>query len=95
VYWINLAQGRDQWGGGSCESGNELSGSIKVGPFSTHCMLSSQEWLCSMELFIWNVSVTNKLRLFVSVIYFAKQVHSIHAVAVAVVIIHEYESAIP
>jgi hypothetical protein len=28
--WIDLAQDRDKWGvGGSCESGNETSGSIK------------------------------------------------------------------
>jgi hypothetical protein len=26
--WIDVAQDRDQWGG-SCEHGNELSGSIK------------------------------------------------------------------
>ena len=31
--WIGLAQDRDRWGGGSCECGNELSGSIKCGEF--------------------------------------------------------------
>jgi hypothetical protein len=36
---------------GSCECGNELSGSIKCGEFLTSCeLLASQEGLCSMAL---------------------------------------------
>jgi len=31
--WIELAQDRDRWGGGTCECSNELSGSIKLGKF--------------------------------------------------------------
>ena len=30
--WMELAQDRDRWGG-TCEYGNELSGSIKCGEF--------------------------------------------------------------
>jgi hypothetical protein len=30
--WIDLAQGRDKWGG-TCECGNEPSGSVKCGEF--------------------------------------------------------------
>jgi hypothetical protein len=31
--WIDLAQDRDIWRGGTCECGNESSGSIKRGEF--------------------------------------------------------------
>jgi hypothetical protein len=31
--WIELVQGRDRWQAGTCESGNEPSGSIKCGEF--------------------------------------------------------------
>jgi hypothetical protein len=34
---------------GTCECGNELSGSINVGNFLTESQLASQEGLCSME----------------------------------------------
>ena len=33
VDWIDLAQDRDWWDAGSCECGNEPSGSIKCGEF--------------------------------------------------------------
>ena len=32
IDWIELAQDRDRWKG-TCESGNELTGSIKYGEF--------------------------------------------------------------
>ena len=31
--WIELAQDRDTWGGGSCECGNEASDFIKCAEF--------------------------------------------------------------
>ena len=31
--WIDLSLDRDNWGGGSCECGNEHPGSIKFGEF--------------------------------------------------------------
>ena len=31
--WIDMAQDRYRWGGGSCECGTEPSGSIKCGEF--------------------------------------------------------------
>jgi hypothetical protein len=48
--WMELAQDRDRWRG-TCECGNELSGSIKCGEFLDWLQnqLASQEGLCSME----------------------------------------------
>jgi hypothetical protein len=48
--WIHLAQDRQV--AGSCEHGNEPSGSIKCGEFLDYLslLLASQEGLCSMEL---------------------------------------------
>jgi len=33
VDWIELAQNRDRWRAGTCECGNEPSGSVKCGEF--------------------------------------------------------------
>jgi hypothetical protein len=51
VDWIHLAQDKVQVAG-SCEHGNEPSGSIKCGEFleQLSVLLVSQEGLCSMEL---------------------------------------------
>jgi hypothetical protein len=56
---------------GSCEHGNEPSGSIKCGEFldKLSVLLASQEGLCSMDLVSWlKCDVINSLILF-SVFY--------------------------
>ena len=48
--WMELPKDRDRWRG-TCEYGDELSGSIKCGKFLDELQnqLASQEGLCSME----------------------------------------------
>ena len=38
--WMELAQDRDRWRAGTCEYGDELSGSINAGSFLTSCRTS-------------------------------------------------------
>jgi hypothetical protein len=51
---------------GSCENGNEPSGSIKCGEFLDYLsvLLASQEGLCSMELVSYNFSVFERKLMF-------------------------------